>query len=52
VLTSPRAGVSGREVTPFGVTPGSNINISMSQLEVTIGYNYHFDTAPVVAAKY
>jgi long-chain fatty acid transport protein len=52
VLYSPRAGVSGPEVTPYGPTPGSNINISMSQLEVTVGYTYHFDAAPLVVAKY
>jgi long-chain fatty acid transport protein len=52
VLYSPRVGVSGPEVTPYGATPGSNINISMSQLEVTLGYTYHFDTAPVLLAKY
>jgi long-chain fatty acid transport protein len=52
VLYSPRAGVSGPEVTPYGATPGSNINISMSQLVVTLGYTYHFDSAPVLIAKY
>jgi len=52
VLYSPRAGVSGPEVTPYGATPGSNIDISMSQLVVTLGYTYHFDSAPVLIAKY
>jgi long-chain fatty acid transport protein len=49
---SPRIGVSGPEVTPFGSTPGSNIDISMSQLQVTLGYTYHFDAAKTVIAKY
>ena len=51
LIYSPRTGVSGPEVTPLGPTPGSNIDISMSQLQVTLGYTYHFD-APTVIAKY
>ena len=50
---SPRVTVSGAEVTPYGATPGSNIRISMSQFEGTVGYTYRFDApAPVVVAKY
>ncbi|WP_294541357.1 outer membrane protein transport protein [uncultured Rhodoblastus sp.] len=52
LIYSPRIGVSGPEVTPFGRTPGSNIDISMSQLQVTLGYTYHFDAPKTVIAKY
>jgi long-chain fatty acid transport protein len=52
LIYSPRTGVSGPEVTPYGPTPGSNINISMSQLQVTLGYTYHFDAPATVIAKY
>ncbi len=69
LVYAPKAGVTGQEYFPgapanaFGpgspaipamYVPGSKINIAMSQLVVTLGYTYHFDTpAPVaVAAKY
>lgn len=51
---APRQNVSGPEVTPFGTTPGSNINIWMSQFEITAGLTYYFDAPahPVVVSKY
>ncbi len=51
---APRQDVGGPEVTPFGATPGSNINIWMSQFEITAGLTYYFDTPtnPVVVSKY
>jgi long-chain fatty acid transport protein len=52
LIYSPRIGVSGPEVTPYGATPGSNIDISMSQLQVTLGYTYRFDAPKSVIAKY
>jgi long-chain fatty acid transport protein len=52
LIYSPRIGVSGPEVTPYGPTPGSNIDISMSQLQVTLGYTYRFATPKTVIAKY
>ncbi len=42
----PSHSVSGPEVTPFGVTPGSNIDLSMHQYQFTAGLTYLFDTAP------
>ena len=45
--------VSGSEVTPAGVTPGSNIKLSLNETMVTIGWTYHFDAdATPVKAKY
>jgi long-chain fatty acid transport protein len=52
-VVAPRSSVTGHELTPFGVTPGSTITIGMNQFVATLGYTYHFDTpAAVVAAKY
>lgn len=46
----PKHSVSGPEVLPgFGPVPGSNIKLSMSQFEASIGWTYKFDSAPVVA---
>ena len=46
-------GVSGPEVTPKGVTPGSNIKLSLDESQVTVGWTYHFDSeAPSVKARY
>jgi len=42
----PEHSVSGLETTPAGPTPGSNIQISMNQYQVTFGWTYQFDTAP------
>lgn len=51
-----RQNINGPEVLPgFGAVPGSNINIWMSQFEVTAGLTYYFDAPPapaVVASKY
>ena len=47
-----KVSVSGPEVTPFGLTPGSNITASLSEAQVTIGWTYHFGAeapAPVRA---
>lgn len=50
---SPRATVSGVELTPYGATPGSKITIGMNQFAATLGYAYRFAEPPVrVAAKY
>jgi long-chain fatty acid transport protein len=51
IVYAPRTSVSGPEITPQGPT-GRNITISMSQLELTLGYTYHFDTPAIVIAKY
>jgi len=51
VVYSPRAGVTGPEITPQGPT-GRMVNISMSQLQVTLGYTYHFGAPEPVIAKY
>ncbi len=48
VVYAPHAGVTG--VDPMA--PSQNINISMSQLELTLAYTYHFDTPKAVSAKY
>ncbi len=58
VVYAPRVNISGSEYLPTaiggpGVVPGSNINIHLSELQLTLGYTYHFDVpAQVVAAKY
>ncbi len=51
IVYAPRTSVSGPELTPSGPT-GRDITLSMSQLEVTLGYTYHFDTPAPVIAKY
>lgn len=52
VVYAPRASVNGPEYIPgFGST-GRTIELSMSQLQLTGGLTYHFDTPPVVIAKY
>ena len=38
----PEHSVSGPEVTPYGVTPGSSIKLSMRQFDITLGYSYKF----------
>ncbi|MBB4199909.1 hypothetical protein CCR94_10655 [Rhodoblastus sphagnicola] len=57
LVYAPHAGVSGQEYLPppFGgvYNPASNVNISMSQLQVTLGYTYRFEpTQSTVIAKY
>ncbi len=50
---APTNSVSGPEVTPGGVTPGSNIKVSLGESQVTVGWTYHFDAdAAPVKAKY
>ena len=34
--------VNGPEVTPFGVTPGSNIELNMHQVSVSVGWTRKF----------
>jgi long-chain fatty acid transport protein len=53
VVYAPRVSVTGPELIP-GVGPsGRSIELSMSQLQLTGGLTYHFDTpAVVIAAKY
>ncbi|MCI4680686.1 outer membrane protein transport protein [Rhodoblastus acidophilus] len=52
-LYSPRTSVSGQEYVPgFGYNPYSNINVWLEELEVTIGYTYHWDQPAPVLAKY
>jgi long-chain fatty acid transport protein len=52
-LYSPRASVSGQEYLPgYGYNPYSNINIWLSELQLTLGYTYHWDTPRAVIAKY
>ncbi len=52
-LYSPRVGVSGQEYIPgFGYNPASNINIWLSELQLTLGYTYHWDVPTAVVAKY
>lgn len=34
--------VNGPEVTPFGVTPGSNIELNMHQLSLSVGFTRNF----------
>ena len=54
VIYAPRTTVSGQEYSPgFGYNPTTNIAIHLSELEVTLGYTYHFDVPPpAVIAKY
>ncbi len=49
---APKGSVSGSEITPYGPTPGSNITASLSEVQVTIGWTYHFDSDAPVKAKY
>ena len=49
---APKVSVSGPEVTPFGLTPGSNITASLSEAQVTIGWTYHFEAPAPVRAKF
>lgn len=43
----PRHDISGPEVIPgFGAVPGSNVNLRMSQFEVTAGLTYKFGAPP------
>lgn len=52
-LYSPRVNVSGKEYLPgFGYNPYSNISIWLEELEITLGYTYHWDTPQAVVAKY
>lgn len=43
VMYSPSETVSGSEVTPFGVNPFQQIELSMKQWEFTIGYKWDFN---------
>ncbi len=58
VVYAPRTTISGQEYLPTaiggpGYVPGSNIRIHLSELQLTLGYTYHFDVpAPALAAKY
>ncbi|MGO8738825.1 OmpP1/FadL family transporter [Rhodoblastus sp.] len=59
MLYAPRVGVSGEEYIPpaiggppGGYVPGTNINTWLSELEITLGYTYHWDTPVAVVAKY
>jgi long-chain fatty acid transport protein len=45
----PSHSVSGIELTPFGPTPASNIELSMHQYQFTFGYTYEF--APPAPTK-
>jgi len=38
----PNSTVSGPEVTPLGVTPGSNIELSMKQFSLSLGWTHKF----------
>ena len=52
VVYAPRVNVTGPELIP-GVGPsGRSIELSMSQLQLTGGLTYHFDTPAAVIAKY
>ena len=43
----------GKEYLPgFGYNPYSNISIWLEELEITLGYTYHWDTPQAVIAKY
>lgn len=53
VVYAPRVTVSGQEYIPGMGYDGSNIAIHLSELQVTLGYTYHFDVPPpAVMAKY
>ncbi len=53
MLYAPRVGVSGQEYFPgAGYNPASNINTWLSELEITVGYTYHWETPRAVVAKY
>ncbi len=53
VVYAPRVTVSGQEYIPGMGYDGANIAIHLSELQVTLGYTYHFDVpAPAVMAKY
>jgi long-chain fatty acid transport protein len=52
-LYAPRVGVSGQEYLPgFGYNPASNITAWLTELEITLGYTYHWDQPRAVVAKY
>ena len=53
-LYSPRVAVSGPAYAfPAGpYIPGSNISIWLSELQLTLGYTYHWETPQAVVAKY
>jgi long-chain fatty acid transport protein len=53
-LYSPRADVSGPAfpMPPGPAIPGSNIDIWLSELQLTLGYTYHWDVPTAVVAKY
>jgi long-chain fatty acid transport protein len=52
-LYSPRVHVAGQEYIPgFGYNPMSNINIWLEELELSVGYTYHWDQPKAVVAKY
>lgn len=38
----PNATVSGPETTPVGITPGSNIELNMRQMSLSIGWTHTF----------
>ena len=42
VVIVPRSTVSGPEVTPAGVTPGSNIELYMRQFSLSVGWSHAF----------
>lgn len=56
MLYAPQVDVSGPAYAfagaASGYIPGSNINIWLSELEITLGYTYHWDQPKAVVAKY
>ena len=42
IMFAPEDGVSGIEVTPFGPNPNQNIDLYMSQIELTFGWRRRF----------
>jgi len=53
VMYAPRVYVSGQEYLPgLGYNPYSNISIYLEELQVTLGYTYHWDQPAAVVAKY
>ncbi len=52
-LYSPRVAVAGQEyLFGYGYNPYSNINIWLSELQLTLGYTYHWEQPKAVLAKY
>ena len=47
-MYAPKHSVSGLEVVGAAPTPGSNIELSMHQYQLTLGWTYQFDSAPIV----